>query len=202
MNEEINELVKESIFEAQNINIKGNKPKEIIEEYFCPISQDLKYPFIRFLLKNFKMKSAILFCNTKEQARVLFNYMQADQIKVALLEGDMTTHQRKKSLQALKDKTLPFLIATDVAARGLDIPHVKFIINLEPPLYTDSYIHRMGRSARHENAGSVFTLFKPDSSESERLEKITTELNIDLKPNKIKEFNYSLKIDNKSRRII
>ena len=202
MSDEIKELAQESIREAEMINVQGNKPKEIIEEYFCPISHDLRYPFIRFLLKNFKMKSAILFCNTKEQARVLYDYLKSDQVKAAILEGDMTTHQRKKSLQALKDKSLPFLISTDVAARGLDIPHVKFIINLEPPLYSESYIHRMGRSARHDNNGSVFTLYRPESSESERLEKIASELKLEIKATKIKEFNYSLKIDNKNRRII
>jgi ATP-dependent RNA helicase RhlE len=204
MSEEIQLLVDESITNAIVINVNANSPKESIKETFCPITNDLKYPFLRFLFKHHKIKSALLFCNTKEEARSLFQLLTEDKYKVALLEGDMTTHQRKKSLQLLRDKSIHYLVATDVASRGLDIPHVSHVINLSPPLYTDSYIHRIGRTARHDKAGMAVTLYlKGDEhDEEEDLSKILKDCDQTLIPTKFKEFNYLLKIDKKNRRTI
>ena len=112
----------------------------------------------------------------------------------------MTTHQRKKALTGLKEKTINILVATDIAARGLDIPHVTHIINLNPPESSDSYVHRVGRTARHDKGGTAITVYMED--EVEYLEDILTSQEKVLSPTKFKEFNYNLRIEKRALRII
>lgn len=200
MNEDVKKVVDSFMGNYQQIEYKANQTKESITEFFCPINDELKYPFVRFLLKHLKVSSAIIFTNTKEEARVLFNYMSADKYKVALLEGDMTTHQRNKSIMNLKEKNIKFLIATDIASRGLDIPHVTHVINLTPPLYTDAYVHRVGRTARHDKNGMSVTLYNPE--ELEKLKSHLEKLQKDFKFTKFKEFNYNLKIEKRHLQLI
>lgn len=200
MSAEVKVLTEEFLTDASLVEFEANKAKAIITEVFCPISEELRYPFIRFLLKHFKIKGGVIFTRTKEEARSLNALLLEDNYKTAVLEGDMTTHQRKKSLNGLKEKTLNILVATDVAARGLDIPHVTHIINLNPPLNSESYVHRVGRTARHDKGGMAITVYMPD--EAEHLNDILEDQSKTLTPKKFKEFNYQLRIEKRKLRVI
>jgi len=200
MDEEVKLLAREFLGDYETIELEANKPKEIIEELFCPISNELKYPFLKFLLKHKKIKSCLVFTTTKEEARTLNTYLNEDKYNSSVLEGDMTTHQRKKSLLLFKEKKIKILVATDIASRGLDIPHVTHIINFMPPPSTDSYIHRIGRTARHEKGGMAITFYSED--ESYQIEGLKEGLGSVIKPLKFKEFNYQLRLDKKSLKII
>jgi ATP-dependent RNA helicase RhlE len=205
MDEEVKTLTEEFLTGAEIAFFEANKSKAIIEEIFCPISNSLRFPFLKFLLKHHKIRACLIFTKTKEEARILNSYFLEDYYKSAVLEGDMTTHQRKKALSALKEKTINILVATDIAARGLDIPHVTHIINFNPPQSSDSYVHRVGRTARHDKGGMAITLYlndKEDVYEKDELEEILVEQNKKLLPTKYKEFNYQLKIDKKTLKLI
>lgn len=201
MDEEVKSLTEEFLTGAELVEFEANKSKAIIQEVFCPISNDLRYPFLRFLLKHHKIRACLIFTRTKEEARLLNSFLVEDKYKSAVLEGDMTTHQRKKSLNGLKEKTINILVATDIAARGLDIPHVTHIINFNPPLNADSYVHRVGRTARHDKNGMAITIYLKDE-ETEDLNEILEDQNKLLSPTKYSEFNYQLKPDKKSLRVI
>ncbi|MGZ3809151.1 MAG: DEAD/DEAH box helicase [Bacteriovorax sp.] len=194
---EIQELIKDFLPESELVQLQNTKPKEIISESFCPISPELKYPFLRFLLKHKKIKSCLIFTRTKEEASALGTALRDDKYQAVTLQGDMTTHQRKKALDALKLKNAMILVATDVASRGIDIPHVTHVINFNPPESLESYVHRIGRTARHDKGGEALTLFTPD--EKFQLDKIMGERI--WSPTKIKEFNYQLKLDKKQIKI-
>lgn len=200
MSDEVKVLTEEFLTDATTVEFAANKAKAIVTEVFCPITDELRYPFIRFLLKHHKIKACLLFTRTKEQARSLNALLLEDKYKSAVLEGDMTTHQRKKALNGLKDKTLNIMVATDIAARGLDVPHVTHVINLNPPLNAESYIHRLGRTARHDKGGMAITVYMPD--EKEDIEKILNHQDKTLKPFKFKEFNYQLRIEKRHLRLI
>lgn len=200
MSEEVKLLVDEYMPKSEVVEFKSNQTKEAVVEYFCPIDEELKYPFIRFLLKELKVKSAIFFTNTKEEARSLFSLLEADKYKVGILEGDMTTHQRKKNITLLKENKIKFLVATDVASRGLDIPHVTHVFNISPPQQSDSYIHRAGRTARHESAGVCLTMYS--DSQVTDLTDILDQHTKELKPFKFKAFNYKLQINKKDLKLI
>jgi superfamily II DNA/RNA helicase len=87
-----------------------------------------------------------------------------------------------------------------VAARGLDIPHVTHIINLNPPLNSESYVHRVGRTARHDKGGTAITIYMPD--EVEHMEEILEDQGKSLTPTKFKEFNYQLRSEKRSLRMV
>lgn len=200
MNEDVKGIAEEFLNEPELVEFKANQSKETITEIFCPISRELRYSFLRFLLKEHKIKSCILFTQTKEEARELGAALIEDKYKAAVLEGDMTTHQRKKSLMGLKEKTINILVATDIASRGLDIPHVSHVINFNPPLESENYVHRVGRTARHESAGVAISLYLPE--EKSEMEQILNKLGKKLHPKKFKEFNYALKINKKTTRVV
>lgn len=200
MSDEVKMLTSEFLSGAALVEFEANKAKAIVTEAFCPISEELRYPFIRFLLKHHKIKACLIFTRTKEEARSLNALLQEDKYKSAVIEGDMTTHQRKKALGGLKEKLINIMVATDIAARGLDIPHVTHIINLNPPLNAESYIHRLGRTARHDKGGTAITIYMPD--EKEYIEKILVDQNKTLKTTKYKEFNYQLRIEKRNLRIV
>jgi ATP-dependent RNA helicase RhlE len=200
MSEEVKLLTEEFLTGATLVEFQANKAKAIVTEAFCPISDELRYPFIRFLLKHHKIKACLIFTRTKEEARSLNALLAEDKYKSAVLEGDMTTHQRKKALGGLKEKTINIMVATDIAARGLDIPHVTHIINLNPPLNAESYIHRLGRTARHDKGGMAITIYMPE--EKEKIERILDDQGKTLKITKFKEFNYQLRIEKRHLRVI
>ncbi len=200
MSEEVKVLTEEFLTGATLVEFQANKAKAIVTEAFCPITDELRYPFIRFLLKHHKIKACLIFTRTKEEARSLNALLAEDKYKSAVLEGDMTTHQRKKALGGLKEKTINIMVATDIAARGLDIPHVTHIINLNPPLNAESYIHRLGRTARHDKGGMAITIYMPE--EKEKIERILEDQGKTLKITKFKEFNYQLRIEKRHLRVI
>lgn len=199
MSDEVKVLTEEFLTNPETVEYKANQTKAAIAELFAPITNDLRYPFLRFILKEHKIKSCLIFTKTKEEARSLNALLVADKYKSAVLEGDMTTHQRKKSLAGLKDKTINILVATDIASRGLDIPHVSHVINIGAPQSSDSYIHRIGRTARHDKPGMAITIYI--KGEEEEMNEILGPLEKELSPTKYKEFNYQLKLDKKSLKV-
>ncbi|MDO9183489.1 MAG: DEAD/DEAH box helicase [Bacteriovorax sp.] len=195
---EIEELVRDFMPESTKVQLHETKPKEIISENFCPISPELKYPFLRFLLKHKKIKACLIFTRTKDEANALGAQLVLDNYHAVTLQGDMTTHQRKKALDALKQKSAHILVATDVVSRGIDIPHVTHVINFTPSESLEAYVHRIGRTARHDKAGEAITLFTKD--EEYLLAKIFKDKKYPV--TKFKEFNYQLKIEKKKLVII
>lgn len=201
MDDSIKLLVDEFIQNGITIEENSNSPKKNITDFFCPISRELRYPFLKFLIKHFNIKAGLIFTRTKDEARILQSLLEKDKYKVAALEGDMSTHERKKSLQKMRDKKIHLLIATDIAARGLDIPHMAYIINLNPPANLDSYIHRIGRAARHEKSGIAITLYL----ENEELDEVIIlheKQKKKLLPTKYPEFDYQMKILKKDQKIL
>ena len=111
-----------------------------------------------------KIASAIVFCNRKTTVRSLHEAIARSGISAAALHGDMDQHQRMATLDAFRSSETTLLVASDVAARGLDIPAVSHVFNYEVPLAPEDYVHRIGRTARAGRSGVAITLFE----ESER----------------------------------
>jgi ATP-dependent RNA helicase DBP3 len=106
-----------------------------------------------------KKDRILVFCLYKKEAMRVEGFIRSKGIRVAGIHGDLGQEQRTKSLDAFKRGNTPVLVATDVAARGLDIPAVKLVINLTYPLLTDDYVHRIGRTGRAGKEGLAITLF-------------------------------------------
>ncbi|WP_455478431.1 DEAD/DEAH box helicase [Bartonella sp. B10] len=109
-----------------------------------------------------KLKNAIIFCNRKKDISQLFKSLIRHNFNVGALHGDMDQYSRMSTLADFKDNKLTLLVASDVAARGLDIPNVSHVFNYDVPIHAEDYIHRIGRTGRANRSGKAFTIVTKD----------------------------------------
>jgi ATP-dependent RNA helicase DBP3 len=125
--------------------------------------RDKEYRLLQLLKKYQSGKNKddriLVFCLYKKEATRVEGFIRSKGFKVAGIHGDLSQEQRTRSLAAFKDGSVPLLVATDVAARGLDIPAVKVVINVTFPLTAEDYVHRIGRTGRAGKDGLAITLF-------------------------------------------
>jgi len=118
-----------------------------------------KRDVLRRLLRDAKdLKNAIIFCNRKRDVAVLHKSLQKHGFSVGALHGDMDQSARTAALDQFRKGELPLLVASDVAARGLDIPEVSHVFNFDVPYHPDDYVHRIGRTGRAGRAGTAISI--------------------------------------------
>ncbi|MBO9124434.1 MULTISPECIES: DEAD/DEAH box helicase [unclassified Rhizobium] len=123
-----------------------------------------------------ELKNAIIFCNRKKDVADLFRSLERHGFSVGALHGDMDQRSRTTMLQNFRDGQLQLLVASDVAARGLDIPDVSHVFNFDVPIHADDYVHRIGRTGRAGRAGSAFTIVTSrDQKFTDAIEKLIGE---------------------------
>jgi superfamily II DNA/RNA helicase len=121
-----------------------------------------KRELLRHLLRGAKdLKNAIIFCNRKRDVAVLYKSLQKHGFSVVALHGDMDQPARMAALDQFRKGELPLLVASDVAARGLDIPEVSHVFNFDVPHHPDDYVHRIGRTGRAGRAGTAISIVTP-----------------------------------------
>lgn len=141
-------------------NKKKNIPK-ITQYYFkCDIKD--KFESMTRLIDAYDVKLGLIFCNTKKSVDFVKKHLKKQEFSVDALHGDMTQKARDKVMNKFRNGNISILVATDVAARGLDIDNVDVIINYDVPQNSDDYVHRIGRTARAGKTGYAFTLVSPD----------------------------------------
>jgi superfamily II DNA/RNA helicase len=121
------------------------------------------------------LKNGIIFCNRKRDVAELFRSLDRHGFSVGALHGDMDQRSRTNMLAGFKDNQIQLLVASDVAARGLDIPDVSHVFNFDVPIHAEDYVHRIGRTGRAGREGAAFTLVsKPEMKHLEAIEKLIT----------------------------
>lgn len=125
---------------------------------------------VRSLLNHFQPESALVFCNTKRQCAELAQKLRANGLFAAALHGDLEQRERDEALMLFSNKSLSILVATDVAARGLDIHDLSMVINVDLARNADVHLHRVGRTGRAGKTGLAVTLFAP--TERERIDML------------------------------
>ncbi len=122
------------------------------------------------------VKNAIIFCNRKKDVADLFRSLERHGFSVGALHGDMDQRSRTTMLQNFRDGQLQILVASDVAARGLDIPDVSHVFNFDVPIHSEDYVHRIGRTGRAGRSGAAFTLVTSrDQKFADAIEKLIGE---------------------------
>lgn len=123
-----------------------------------------------------ELKNAIIFCNRKKDVADLFRSLERHGFSVGALHGDMDQRSRTMMLQSFRDGQLQLLVASDVAARGLDIPDVSHVFNFDVPIHAEDYVHRIGRTGRAGRSGAAFTIVtRHDQKHVEAIEKLIGE---------------------------
>jgi superfamily II DNA/RNA helicase len=116
---------------------------------------------LRELMRQVEVKNAIIFCNRKKDVGIIYRSLLRHGFSVGALHGDMDQRQRMATLEAFRNGTIAFLAASDVAARGLDIPAVSHIFNYDVPIHPEDYVHRIGRTGRAGREGFAAMLVTP-----------------------------------------
>ena len=127
-----------------------------------PVPQELKSAIFVHLLKLGEIKEALVFTRTKHRANRLQAYLVKQGVKAERIHGNRSQAQRTEALAGFKNGKYRVLVATDIAARGIDIEALGHVINFDVPLAPDDYIHRVGRTARAELTGDAFTFVAPE----------------------------------------
>ncbi|MBN2972563.1 DEAD/DEAH box helicase [Roseomonas aeriglobus] len=145
-----------------------------ITQRLVPVKADRKRDVLRTLLTRDEVKTAIIFCNRKTTVRELNKSLRRHGFKSGEIHGDMEQPQRLAELALFKSGDINILVASDVAARGLDIKGVSHVYNFDAPWHPDDYVHRVGRTGRAGATGTAYTFVTADDAENiENIEKLT-----------------------------
>jgi ATP-dependent RNA helicase RhlE len=161
-------------------------PPPSIRQTIYPATPDSKGPMLLELLKNGEVESAIIFTRTKSRADRVAKMLTRNGIKAVAIHGDRSQSQRNAALGGFRARTYRVMVATDLAARGIDVPHVSHVINFDLPDETENYIHRIGRTARMGKAGHALSLVTPEERAS--LARIERALGTDLERERVEGF--------------
>ena len=156
---EIETLIQWAMRDPQTIEIGARRtPKESVKHVIYPVSDAQKADLVLELLKRVNYDSVIVFCRTKHGADRVAHLLKRNNHAVAVLHSNRTQREREQALQGFREGRFEVLVATDIAARGLDIAEVSHVINYDVPQHPEDYIHRIGRTGRMEAAGDAYTL--------------------------------------------
>jgi ATP-dependent RNA helicase RhlE len=189
MPEDIRRLVQEVLHDPLTIKIGHSVPVESVSHALFPVQQHLKTALLKEILRSTETRSVLVFTRTKHRVERVAEQLLKSGYKVASLQGDMTQSRRQEALDAFRDGSLKILVATDIAARGLDVLSISHVINYDMPDTTDAYTHRIGRTGRVKNTGEAFTLVTgEDKAMIKELERIFKK---PLETRKLPGFNYT-----------
>lgn len=137
------------------------KPVDNVRQILYPVAPEKKSQLLLKLLENEDPNSVLIFLRTKDRTELVSKILENKGYKVATIHGDRSQGQRQQALDGFRKGRFSIMVATDVAARGLDIDGVSHVINYDIPLSPDDYIHRIGRTARAEADGDAITFVSP-----------------------------------------
>jgi ATP-dependent RNA helicase RhlE len=143
---------------------KTNRPADTIEQRLHPVEKARKAALLIHLLTRHSWPQVLVFSATKHGADSLVLLLQKAGIKAAAMHANRTQHARDKVLAEFKQGSLSVLVATDLAARGIDVPQLPCVINLDLPFVAEDYVHRIGRTGRNGKAGLAISLFSEEQS--------------------------------------
>jgi superfamily II DNA/RNA helicase len=156
---EITRLVNQFLRDPERIEVArpATTAKTITQSFrFCPDSEDwVKREMLRDMIRSETVKNAIIFCNRKRDVAILLKSLQKHGFNAGALHGDMDQKSRMETLDRFRNGDITVLAASDVAARGLDIPEVSHVFNFDLPWQSDDYVHRIGRTGRAGREGTA-----------------------------------------------
>lgn len=144
------------------IEIDTAQPPDAIQQQLFPVPKHLKTPLLIELLKNEEVESALIFTRTKQAADILTRKLRESGLPVAEIHGDFHQQKRTRALQRFREGKVRILVATNIASRGLDIEGISHVINFDLPDQSETYVHRIGRTARVQASGIAWSLVTPD----------------------------------------
>ncbi len=168
---------------------RRSAPAVGITQAAYPVPEHLKSALLRHLLRNTEMPSVLVFTRTKQSARRLARTITADGFVVTELHSNLTQPQRKRAMEGFRRGDFQVMVATNIAARGLDVEHITHVISYDVPNVPDDYVHRIGRTARAKAQGDAFVLVSP--AEEKNLTQIERQISQRLPRISLPDFDYT-----------
>ncbi len=175
---------------ALNIDRKA-APARGIEHHVYPVAQDQKPALLVALLQRMPCRSVLAFTRTKHRANRLADLLEKRGVACTRIHGNRSQTRRTEALAGFKDGSFRVLVATDIAARGIDIEELAMVVNVDVPHLPEDYIHRVGRTARAEATGVAVTLVSPE--EEDDLRSIERALGTRLPRERLEGFDYGMR---------
>lgn len=165
--ESLQPFLKKYMESPVHIQMDDKKPvAENLDFYLIPTRSKSRNQKLLEIMEAINPYLAIIFTNTRKQAEYVADFLTTNGYRVGRVHGDLTPRDRKKMMKQIRDLEFQYIVATDLAARGIDIPGVSHVINYELPTDLEFFIHRVGRTARAGNKGLAITIFEPSDEDA------------------------------------
>lgn len=190
MPDEIRRLAHEVLTDPVTVQVGTTAPAVTVSHALYPVEQHLKTPLLLELLQHTDTESVLVFTRTKHRAKRVGEQLEKAGYKAASLQGNLSQNRRQAALDGFRDGTFQILVATDIAARGIDVSQVSHVINYDIPDTAEAYIHRIGRTGRAARSGDAFTLVT--SEDTAMVRTIERVLKTPLEQRTVPGFDYSV----------
>ena len=157
MPDDIRKLTHEVLHKPVTVQVGQTTPVNTVSHALYPVEQHLKTALLMELLKHTDTESILIFTRTKHRAKRIGQQLEKAGYKAASLQGNLSQNRRQAALDGFRDGSYQILVATDIAARGIDVSSISHVINYDIPDTTDAYTHRIGRTGRAAKTGDAFT---------------------------------------------
>ena len=190
MPDDIRHLAKEVLRDPVIVQVGASVPVSTVSHAVYPVESHLKTALLMKILERTDAESVLIFTRTKDRATRLASRMKKAGFPVAELQGDLSQPQRQKALNGFRDGTYQMLVATDIAARGIDVSRISHVINYDMPDTVDAYTHRIGRTGRATRTGDAFSFVT--RKESAFLWSIENVIGEKLETRTLEDFDYTV----------
>ena len=158
MPEDIRVLADRILGDPETVQIGTIAPAQTVSHALYPVPEDRRKELLVAMLRRTATGRVLIFTRTKHRAQSLALYMKKQGYRAAALQGNMSQNQRQQAIDGFRSGKIDILVATDIAARGIDVSRISHVINFDMPNSVDAYTHRIGRTGRAERSGEAFTL--------------------------------------------
>jgi ATP-dependent RNA helicase DeaD len=181
IDDEIKQLSRKFMRDPIEVNVSRDQlTVSEVSQHYCTVPPWDKFRLLKMLLKKEEPRLAIVFCNTKHSVRKLAKRLHAAGVNAREIHGDLIQQKREKVMTRFRQQRISVLVATDLAARGVDVRRISHIINYDLPQEIQVYVHRIGRTARMGETGMAISFVAPD--EGVRLTEVEKLINKEIQP--------------------
>jgi ATP-dependent RNA helicase RhlE len=157
-------LASEVTREPVRVEVEKAVTPDAITQVLYPVPEHLKFKLLEHLLEDESLDSVLLFARTKRRADHVVRHLQQAKISAKVIHGNRSQNQRVAALEAFRRGHTRVLVATDIAARGIDVEGISHVVNYDVPAQPEDYVHRIGRTGRAQAVGHAYTLVTPDDT--------------------------------------
>ena len=179
MPEEIRHLSRMMLSTPVTVQINANAPAHTVSHALYPVPEALKRKLLLALLQKTATGKVLIFTRTKHRARTLARELENHDFRVTQLQGNLSQNRRQSAMDGFREGKYDLLVATDIAAHGIDVSEVSHVMNFDIPDTVDAYTHRIGRTGRALHTGEAFTLATPDDASVVRAVERTLKIRIE-----------------------